>query len=55
MRIVDGLLTNLGEYDHERKLSTSASSDRVDVRVARSRITIRDLLDEALAGRFARP
>jgi len=54
VHIVDGSLKDLG---HGRTANGSTGSDaqNADAAVLRSGITIRDLLDEALAGMFARP
>jgi len=54
VHLVDGALTSLGE--HARVTAEPhATREQVDARVLRSRITLRDLLTEAVAGMFARP
>ena len=54
VNIIDGVLTDLtsGENGHE---SASSPTVTVNTTVSKSGITIRDLLEEALAGMFARP
>lgn len=54
VHIVDGRLTSLDEDEPEDDPEI-AFAPLESTRVARSRITIRDLLDEAVAGMFARP
>ncbi len=54
VHIVDGSLRDLAN-GNGRKPSAGVSAPAVDTRVERSGITLRDLLDEALAGMFARP
>jgi macrolide transport system ATP-binding/permease protein len=54
VHIVDGALLELAN-GNGGKASAGASARTVDRRVERSGITLRDLLDEALAGMFARP
>jgi macrolide transport system ATP-binding/permease protein len=66
VHIIDGLLTEVANGEKKRKLSPSTSVNtsvedprsegrRSDGAVSRSGITLRDLLDEAIAGMFARP
>lgn len=56
VHIVDGRLTDQGEEGRtERTEPTSICPPAVGATVLRSGITIRDLLNEALAGMFARP
>jgi macrolide transport system ATP-binding/permease protein len=52
--MVDGTLGDLGNGSHGKR-PTSSPAEAVDATELRSGITIRDLLDEALAGMFARP
>jgi macrolide transport system ATP-binding/permease protein len=54
VHIIDGVLTNLpnGENGHKPTYSPAVA---VNTTVSKSGITIRDLLEEALAGMFARP
>ena len=54
VHIVDGSLTDLPNRDNGNK-STPSPAAPVSTSVSRSGITIRDLLNEALAGMFARP
>ena len=54
VHIVDGSLTDVTSEEKVTKL-TNVSRERVDSSVVRSGMTLRDLLDEALAGMFARP
>ena len=54
VHIVDGALTNLPSRENAN-MSTLAAATPVSTSVSRSGITIRDLLNEALAGMFARP
>lgn len=54
VHIVDGSLTDLPNRDNGNK-STHSLAAPVSTSVSRSGITIRDLLNEALAGMFARP
>ncbi len=54
VHIVDGSLTDLTNGDNGNE-PTSAPAATVKTTVSRSGITIRDLLNEALAGMFARP
>ena len=54
VHLVDGSLTGLGERQRVRSKPRSSNA-RADAQVARSRMTLRDLLDEAIAGMFARP
>lgn len=54
VHIVDGALTDLTE-SHSTEPSASVPVPLADAAVSRSRITVRDLLNEALAGVFSRP
>ena len=54
VHMIDGSLRDLGNGSRANG-PTSSPARAVDTAVARSGITIRDLLDEALAGMFARP
>lgn len=54
VHIVDGVLTSLTNEEKANN-SMSSSAQTLSKSVLRSGITIRDLLDEALAGMFARP
>jgi macrolide transport system ATP-binding/permease protein len=54
VHMVDGTLGDLGNGSHGKR-PTSSPAEAVDATELRSGITIRDLLDEALAGMFARP
>lgn len=54
VHIVDGSLTDLPNRE-TRKSLTQAPATKVSSSVSRSGITVRDLLNEALAGMFARP
>ncbi len=55
VHIIDGSLTDVTNGENNRKLSPSPSTSVKSSAVSRSGITIRDLLDEAIAGMFARP
>ena len=54
VHLVDGFLTDVTNGENGNK-STSSPAAAVNTTVSRSGITIRDLLNEALAGMFARP
>lgn len=54
VHIVDGSLTDVTSGKHENR-QTSAPEAAADRSAPRSGITIRDLLEEALSGMFARP
>lgn len=54
VHIVDGSVADLGNGGNENR-STSSPAATVRATVSRSGITVRDLLNEALAGMFARP
>jgi macrolide transport system ATP-binding/permease protein len=54
VHIVDGSPTDVARADNGNE-STSPPAAAVSTSVSRSGITVRDLLDEALAGMFARP
>ncbi len=54
VHIIDGSLTDLTNGDH-RERPTNCPQPSGNTTVSRSGITIRDLLDEVLAGIFARP
>jgi macrolide transport system ATP-binding/permease protein len=54
VHIVDGQLTDLPNRENGNKSAQTAAA-AVSARVSRSGITVRDLLNEALAGMFARP
>jgi macrolide transport system ATP-binding/permease protein len=55
VHIIDGRLTDLTNGDHRNPSAKSPPPAAGKVRVSRSGITIRDLLNEALAGMFSRP
>lgn len=55
VQIVDGLLTAIAHDRQKPKLLQSPGTDTKERGISRSGITIRDLLNEALAGMFARP
>jgi len=55
VHIIDGSLTDVTNGENSRKLSPSPSTGVKSRSVSRSGITIRDLLEEAIAGMFARP
>ena len=55
VHIIDGSLTDVTNGENNRKLSHSLRTGVKTSAVSRSGITIRDLLDEAIAGMFARP
>ncbi|HET7088600.1 MAG TPA: ATP-binding cassette domain-containing protein [Anaerolineae bacterium] len=55
VHIIDGSLTDVTNGENNRKLSPSPSTSVKSSAVSRSGITIRDLLEEAIAGMFARP
>ena len=55
VHIIDGSLTDVTNGENSRKLSPSPSTSVKSRAVSRSGITIRDLLEEAIAGMFARP
>jgi macrolide transport system ATP-binding/permease protein len=54
VHVVDGSLTNVTNEENGNK-SRGSPAAAVNTTVARSGITIRDLLNEAIAGMFARP
>jgi macrolide transport system ATP-binding/permease protein len=54
VQIVDGSLTDVTNGENGSK-STDAPAAAVNTAIVRSGITVRDLLNEALAGMFARP
>jgi len=55
VQIIDGLLTAVAHDRQKPKLLHSPGTDTKKSAISRSGITIRDLLNEALAGMFARP
>ncbi|MGQ0656973.1 MAG: ABC transporter ATP-binding protein/permease [Chromatiales bacterium] len=55
VHIIDGKLTDLGSGADGNKPAKSAEKSSSQTTVSRSGITFRDLLNEALAGMFARP
>jgi macrolide transport system ATP-binding/permease protein len=55
VQIIDGLLTAVAHDRYKPKLLQSPGTDTKKNAISRSGITIRDLLNEALAGIFARP
>lgn len=55
VHIIDGRLTEIANGESEKQPSPSPSTNVKPSAVSRSGITFRDLLDEALAGMFARP
>jgi len=55
VHIIDGKLTDISNREDEKKSEQSAQNSSVQTAVSRSGITFRDLLNEALAGMFARP
>ncbi len=55
VHIVDGVLTDLTNAENEIEPANSARTTVNARTISRSGITIRDLLNEALAGMFARP
>lgn len=55
VHIIDGRLTDITDADAKRKLSQLENADVDTTTVSRSGITLRDLLNEAIAGMFARP
>ncbi|MGR9012406.1 MAG: ABC transporter ATP-binding protein/permease [Gammaproteobacteria bacterium] len=54
VHIIDGVLTNLTSEDNSNK-PTNLPASAMNTAVSHSGITIRDLLNEAIAGMFARP
>jgi len=55
VHIIDGWLTEVTNGGNKRKLPGSQTTSVNTSAVSRSGITLRDLLDEAIAGMFARP
>ncbi len=54
VHMIDGFVIDLGKEENEKERRDSAAG-AANVTVSRSGITIRDLLEESLAGMFARP
>jgi macrolide transport system ATP-binding/permease protein len=55
VHIIDGALTDVTDEENKESLSTAPEPGTSARAVKRSGITFRDLIDEALAGMFARP
>ncbi len=55
VHIIDGKLTDLGNGADGNRPAKSAQNSAIQTAISRSGITLRDLLNEALAGMFARP
>ena len=55
LHIIDGSLTDVTGGDTQRELSRAPSTSLDTGAIARSGITLRDLVDETIAGIFARP